>query len=168
MPTLTHDVRSHEILDDPPIWVEERYEPDEGPDRKILDRLIDAVRQHWRKARHDVATGHRVHREYLRRVSSDGRSPLITPATARKSWDLWLAVRNAVGSSMPVPSAATGPDGVMFYSWDNGEHHLEAEIFPDRDTEFFYRNRSTGELWGEDYSGGSLPAELLGMLKLFL
>lgn len=69
---------------------------------------------------------------------------------------------------MPIPSAGTGPDGVMFYSWDKDQHHLEAEIFPDRDAEFFYRNRQTEDLWGEDYAGGPLPDGLLEKLLLFL
>jgi hypothetical protein len=111
---------------------------------------------------------HHEHKQYLQRVSTEGIEPSITRATAKKSWDLWLAVRKAAGSSLPVPSAGTGPDGVMFYSWDKGEHHLEAEIFPDRDTEFFYRNRRTGELWGEDHEGGALPVGLLEKLSLFV
>lgn len=111
---------------------------------------------------------HEEHRQYLQRVSTEGKPPPITRATAKKSWDLWLAVRKAAGSSLPIPSAGTGPDGVMFYSWDKGDHHLEAEIFPDRDTEFFYRNRRTGDLWGEDHAGGALPAVLLDKLSLFV
>lgn len=111
---------------------------------------------------------HRQHREYLQRVSTNNAPPLITPATAKKSWDLWLALRKAVGTSMPIPSAGTGPDGVMFYSWDKGDHHLEAEIYPERNTEFFYRNRHTGDLWGDDYAGGTFPAELMSKLRLFL
>ena len=108
------------------------------------------------------------HRQFLQRVSTEGKPPLITRATAKKSWDLWLAVRKAAGPFLPIPSAGTGPDGVLFYSWDKGAHHLEAEIRPDRDTEFFYRNRSTGRLWGEDHAGGALPADLLDKLSLFV
>lgn len=111
---------------------------------------------------------HQEHREYLQRVATERKPPLITQATAKKSWDLWLAVRKATGYSMAVPSAGTGPDGVMFYSWDKGEHHLEAEIFPDRDVEFFYRNRRTGELWGEDYAGRRVPDGLTEKLLLFV
>jgi len=111
---------------------------------------------------------HEQHKQYLQRVSTEGNPPPITRATARKSWDLWQAIRKAAGPSLPIPSAGTGPQGVMFYSWDKGDHHLETEIFPDRDTEFFYRNRQTGELWGEDYSGGALPAGLLEKFSLFV
>lgn len=115
-----------------------------------------------------LAAKHREHREYLQRVSTEGTSPLITPAVAKKAWDFWQVVRKAVGTTIPIPSAGTGPDGVMFYSWDNGEHHLEAEFYPNRETEFFYRNRRTGELWGDDYSKRVLSADLLTKLRLFL
>jgi len=111
---------------------------------------------------------HEEHRRYLQRVSTEGKPPPITRATAKKSWNLWLSVRKAIGPFLPIPSAGTGPDGIMFYSWDKGDHHLEAEIFPDRDMEFFYRNRRTGELWGEDYAGGDLPSGLLDKLSLFV
>jgi hypothetical protein len=121
-----------------------------------------------RKASAAQKAKHLEHKQYLQRVSTEGSPPLITQATAKKSWDLWLAVRSAVGVSIPVPSAGTGPDGQMFYSWDKGIHHLEAEVFPDRAAEFFYRNRQTGELWGEDYAGGTLPDDLLAKLRLFL
>ena len=111
---------------------------------------------------------HEEHRQYLQRVSTEGKPPLIARVTAKKSWDLWLALRIAAGPRLPIPSAGTGPGGVMFYSWDKGDHHLEVEIFPNRDTELFYRNRRTGELWGEDYAGGALPTDLLAKLSLFV
>lgn len=114
-----------------------------------------------------LLTKHQEHRRYLQRVSSEGVPSLISQATAKKSWNLWLAVRKATGNLMPIPSAGTGPDGVMYYSWDREEHHLEAEIYPDQNSEFFYRNRQTGELWGEYYSDGALPVELLSKLSLF-
>ena len=70
---------------------------------------------------------------------------------------------------MPVPAACTGPDGEMFYSWDRGHHHLELEIIPGKPAEFFYRNRETEELWGEDYIvGNALSAEAIHKLKLIV
>lgn len=52
---------------------------------------------------------------------------------------------------MPRPAACTGPDGEMFYSWDQGRHHLELEIFCDCTAEFFYIDRDSKCFWGEDY-----------------
>lgn len=100
------------------------------------------------------------HQEYLQRVSNKG---LISSEVAATAWDLWLEVQKAE-PSMPVPSAATGPDGVMFYSWDKEEHHLEIEIFPDKN-EFFYRNRETKTTWME--TGEFLPDEFLEKLSFF-
>ena len=87
--------------------------------------------------------------------------PLITIETANKSWQVWLMLKENV--DLPAPSAATGPDGIMFYSWDKGEHHFEVEIFPDDSTEFFYRNRMTGEICGDT----KLTDQLLRKLNFF-
>ena len=46
---------------------------------------------------------------------------------------------------MPIPMACTGPDGRMLYSWDNKQHHFEAEFFPDGKIEFFSMDRKTNE-----------------------
>jgi hypothetical protein len=57
----------------------------------------------------------------------------------------------------------------MFYSWDRGKHHMELEIIPGQPAQFFYRNRETGQLWGEDYTiGTAVPAEALQRFKLFI
>ena len=57
----------------------------------------------------------------------------------------------------------------MFYSWDKGRHHLELEIIPGKVAEFFYRDRETGTLWGEDYTiGDVLPSEGVDKLELFI
>lgn len=120
----------------------------------------------------DIRVQHQEHLSYLKRVSTEGSPPLITRETAQAAWIAWiawLAVWQTSGEKMPIPSACTGPDGVMFYSWDKDRHHLELEIFPDKDAEFFYRDRETGEFWGEEYKiCGSLPNELAQYLPLFI
>jgi hypothetical protein len=111
---------------------------------------------------------HQEHLDYLKRVSTDGTPPPITKATAALARLAWAMIRKASDYRMPVPAACSGPDGQMFYSWDHGKHHLELEIIPGKAAEFFYRDRQSGELWGEDYLiGEPLSSEAIGKLKLF-
>jgi hypothetical protein len=73
-----------------------------------------------------------------------------------------------MGFALPIPAACTGPDGQMLYTWDRGKHHLELEIIPGQSAEYFYRDRETGELWGEDYTiGDPLSPDAIRKLKLF-
>ena len=112
---------------------------------------------------------HREHLDYLKRVSTLGNPPPISLETARLARIAWFAIWSASDSAMPVPAACTGPDGAMFYSWDKGRHHLELEIIPGKVAEFFYRDRETGTLWGEDYTiGNPLPPEIIEKFVLFV
>lgn len=111
----------------------------------------------------------RDHLAYLENVSTQGAHPPITRETASQARQAWWDVCDAAGITLPIPAACTGPDGKMFYSWDRGKHHLELEIIPGQPAEFFYRDRETGYLWGEDYTvGDPLPAEAVQKLKLFI
>ena len=109
------------------------------------------------------------HLEYLKEVSTKGANPPITPETAALARKAWYAVWESTENALPIPAACTGPDGQMLYTWDRDRHHLELEIIPGQAAEFFYRDRTTGTLWGEDYVVGSeLSAEAIQKLKLFL
>lgn len=109
------------------------------------------------------------HFDYLQTVSTRGSTPLIAPATAEQARRAWWLISEATGFALPIPAACTGPDGEMFYSWDRGKHHLELEIVPGRSAEFFYRDRETEALWGEDYNiGETLSVEAIEKLKLFI
>lgn len=93
----------------------------------------------------------------------------INRDTTRKAQSVWRTLRDTTGRRLPTPSACTGPDGAMFCCWDDGAHHLEIEIFPARPAEYFYRNRETGELAGDEFQpDDSLPAQLVAMLWLFV
>jgi len=110
---------------------------------------------------------HLEHLQYLVDVSSGEGAP-ITRATAMLAHVAWQSIWLASGRAMPVPAACTGPDGQMFYAWDCGRHHLELDIAPGKDAEFFYRDRETDQLWCEDYKiGGSLPDEAVAKLRFF-
>lgn len=109
------------------------------------------------------------HFEYLRRLSVEGETPPISRETAALSRKAWQQLWEESMYKLPVPAACSGPDGQMFYSWDKGDHHLELEIIPGEQGEFFYQNRKTGDFFGEDFTIGSqLPTEVLRKLKLFV
>lgn len=107
------------------------------------------------------------HRFYLSRVSL-GKEATIARGTAIVAEQLWQLVSKESQYRLPVPAACTGSDGEMFYAWDRGRHHLEAEIIPGQDVEFFYRDRETGQFWAEDYRpGDKLPSLVVAALTLF-
>jgi hypothetical protein len=109
----------------------------------------------------------RSHLEYLKQVSTVGNPPPISEQTARLAEIAWQEIWKASRYTMPVPAACTGPDGEMCYSWDRGPHHLELEIIPGRPAEFFYRDRSSEQVWGEDYEiGERLSDEAVAKLNL--
>jgi hypothetical protein len=111
---------------------------------------------------------HVEHLKYLDEVST-GDHPLITPETASLAVKAWGLIWAASGGKMPVPAACTGPDGQMLYAWDQGRHHLELEIIPLKPAEFFYKDRQTRELWGEDYTiGDPIPAEAVEKFRFFM
>jgi len=111
---------------------------------------------------------HMEHLKYLREVST-GNDPLISPDTALLAVRAWRLIWAASNGKMPIPAACTGPDGQMLYAWDQGRHHLELEIIPQRPAEFFYKDRETRELWGEDYTiGDPIPAEAVERFKFFM
>lgn len=66
------------------------------------------------------------------------------------AWEVWQALNHSAGGGLPVPDASIGPDNQVFYTWDSGEHHFEAEILTEGMIEFFYRNRTTGRFWALD------------------
>lgn len=111
---------------------------------------------------------HAEHSEFLDRMSRGEEAP-ISRLTAMRAQVAWQEIWKATGYAINIPAACAGPDGKMFYSWDRGRHHLELEIFPGAVAEFFYRDRETGTLWGEDYRiGDPLPSEAVAKLQFFI
>ena len=94
---------------------------------------------------------------------------LVTPRVARLAWEAWSALSNSVGNALLVPDVCPGPDGELLYTWDQGEHYLELEIFPAAPAELFYENDATGAVWESIFSIGEMvPAEVLEKLRLFV
>jgi hypothetical protein len=137
-----------------------------GTNHEPVQKIAGMLKQGG--VRQNIAHESLKHLSYLQKVSR-GESPAISVQTARIAREAWLAIRQATDFEMPIPAACTGPDGQMFYSWDKAKHHLELEIFPDMPAEFFYRNRQSNELWGEEYViGEPLPSDAVAKFKYFL
>ncbi|MEO1401224.1 MAG: hypothetical protein AAFV72_08185 [Cyanobacteria bacterium J06635_1] len=54
------------------------------------------------------------------------------------------------GRKLEIPDACAGDQDDFMYTWSKNEHYLECEIFGNGNIEFFYRNRHSSEVWGED------------------
>ena len=104
------------------------------------------------------------HAAYLRDAVDQS---VIAQETAQLAIWAWLDCCEATGGLLPIPSACSGPDGRIQYVWDRGEHHLELDFSPSESPSFFYRNRQTGELWGEDYEPGEMTGRVMAALTLF-
>ena len=103
--------------------------------------------------------------DYLRDVRESGD---ISNDTGELAWTAWRILWEGMAKRLPVPDAAAGPNGELLYAWNEGEHHLELEIFPNAPAEFFYRNRSTGKLWERPYRvGDPVSMEVREHLSLF-
>jgi len=108
--------------------------------------------------------------EYLGKLSAgSAEHRLIDPKMVHRALIVWLRLRQAAGSRLPVPDASPGPDGSLLYTWDQDGHHLELELFPDAPAEFFYTDRASGAVWEQDWViGAPLPEETTGKLRLFM
>jgi hypothetical protein len=72
--------------------------------------------------------------------------------TAWQTWEKLKEYFSSKGLSLEVPDACPGENDNFMYTWSKGEHYLECEIFGNKEIEFFYQNRNTSEVWGEDTS----------------
>lgn len=69
------------------------------------------------------------------------------------AWQTWEKLKEYFllkGLCLEVPDACPGQSDNFMYAWSKGEHYLECEIFGNKALEFFYQNRNTNEVWGED------------------
>ncbi len=139
----------------------------------ILDAELDAnmattPTTHFSPPAQAVGTKEIEHMEFLMRASSEGDPPPISKKTAALAAELWELISMTSEWKIPVPATAAGPDGKVFYAWNTKRHHLEAEIIPGQPVEFFYRDRETGDCWGEDYVFGTpLSPQVVSTLSYF-
>jgi hypothetical protein len=69
------------------------------------------------------------------------------------AWLVWKKLREHFMKNklcLEVPDACPGQKDNFMYTWSEGEHYLECEIFGNGEIEFFYRNRKNGRNWAED------------------
>lgn len=67
--------------------------------------------------------------------------------------ELWNRISSAV-NMLPPDRVGTIPEGGFQFVWDRGEHYFEVDILLDSTMEWFYRNRRTDEVIGEDIPNG--------------
>jgi hypothetical protein len=98
---------------------------------------------------------------YLLTLATAGPLESCQALRARKLWD---SIRPAVGGS--PPHAAPLVDGTFSMAWDKGPHHLEVELQPSGLFDWFYLNRATDELAGEeDLPIGTVSASMIQRLR---
>lgn len=82
---------------------------------------------------------------------------------------LWFILRDKSKQRIKIPASAAGPDGGIFYSWNKGIHHLEAELNTgNQAVELYYRNRETNQSVLYDYILGSkIPEDFQEYFEIF-
>ncbi|WP_293330940.1 hypothetical protein [Microcoleus sp. CAWBG58] len=97
--------------------------------------------------------GLRLYLDSLKNEVREARDANFSERVLNLSWSVWKALKSlfeARGRCLEVPDACPGSKDNFMYTWSESEHYLECEIFGTGEIEFFYRNRKTGEVWGED------------------
>ena len=114
-------------------------------------------------------------RVYLDSLKNEARVTGETEFSERVlnlSWSVWerlTSLFQARGQWLEVPDACPGSKNNFMYTWSKSEHYLECEIFGAGEIEFFYRNRNTGEVWGEDTTlDQGFSGDILDKASLFI
>ncbi|MEG4582984.1 hypothetical protein QUA71_25715 [Microcoleus sp. MON1_C5] len=96
----------------------------------------------------------RLYLDSLKNEVREERDANFTEKVLNLSWSVWEELKSLFektkGLCLEVPDACPGSKDNFMYTWSKSEHYLECEIFGTGEIEFFYRNRNTGEVWGED------------------
>lgn len=128
----------------------------EGYEGQALDKTIRKVIRDEPIKRLIQAQGTSEIKYYLDSLRSEAQSTNeaeFTVAVVNYSWQVWQALSDYFlgrGWCLEVPDACPGHSNNFMYTWSRAEHYLECEIFGSDAVEFFYRNRKSGEVWGED------------------
>ncbi len=136
-----------------------------------------------------VTAGARAATDYLVRVEGTSLSASVilstqAPDRDKRLWDTYteglkasgsfsaehvdyvkaffLRIRSTIDEGFPLPHAGPTPEGALQLVWDRGEHHVDVDIHPTGTFEWFYSNRATNAMDGqEDCEPGSFSAELV-------
>ncbi|MBP3958624.1 hypothetical protein J8F10_25535 [Gemmata sp. G18] len=87
------------------------------------------------------------HLAYLKRMATDA---VVSPALAHRAKVVWHVAWISLEGALPVPAAAAITDGPVEYFWEIGAHQMSVEIPVEGACHWFYRNKTTGEVWGGD------------------
>ena len=108
----------------------------------------------------------REHFAYLKRMVDES---VIDRKLANLARIVWYATWVETGGVLPVPAAAARPGGPVEYHWEAGPHQLSVEILADKPCHWFYRNKSTGAIWGaESPITDGVPERFVSYLQRFL
>lgn len=94
------------------------------------------------------------HRAYLKRMATE---KVVPPELARRAVLIWFVISVTTHNELPIPAAAAFTGGPIEYHWDEGPHQLSVEIPATGPCHWFYRNKATGEVWGEEADGLAPP-----------
>jgi hypothetical protein len=132
-----------------------------------MRRLIQVLEKASKKRQQELEN-------YLDTLRSEARAineSEFTVEVINYAWQVWLMLSNSfLGKNLclEVPDACPGQDDNFMYTWSRAEHYLECEIFGSGSVEFFYRNRSSSENWGEDITvEDECSAAILEKVALF-
>ena len=115
---------------------------------------------------HETARSQEKNREIKFITAIDNLLMNNTAGLVKYIWDrLKGNVPGVIGLRVPVLDVLN--EGAML-TWDQGNYHLDAEIFPGQSVEFFFRNRQTGEVWNREFDiVAKLPEDFLVYLRYF-
>jgi hypothetical protein len=101
-------------------------------------------------------------------LSARVRDGALRSAVQDLAWKAWQDAERAAGTSLVVPDVSAAAENTVLFTWDGGEHHLELEVSAEDGASYFYRNRISGEIWGDEYAiGRPVPLEARARLALF-
>jgi hypothetical protein len=120
---------------------------------------------------------HRIFRQYLDTLvteTQDAGEFEFTRSVLEYAWQVWEILKGYYRINcmyLEIPDACPGHSDNFMLTWSREEHYLECEIFGSGAVEFFYRNRQTGQVWGEDTTVEELkaafPSTIFGKTILF-
>jgi hypothetical protein len=127
--------------------------------------------QSWIETNKNQQRDLQIYLESLKSEAQESYESQFTVAVLEYSWQTWNALSiyfSRKSLRLEVPDACPGQDNDFMYTWSKSEHYLECEIFGNRTIEFFYRNRNSGEVWGEETTlEQGFSTSILGKVSIF-
>jgi hypothetical protein len=114
-----------------------------------IKRLLQSLEETSKKREEEL----KYYLDSLHSEAASSNEAEFTVFVIDYSWQVWQALSSRFlecDLCLEVPDACPGHSDNLMYTWSKSEHYLECEIFGNRAVEFFYRNRKSGEVWGED------------------